>query len=99
RPWEPVTEEVEFEAAEIEEALEEPGESVRQTEPFPIKPAEGGGDWDFLKKKKGSGADLPFCREQPHHARSAICIDCAPVPRRAGRLHHSRRADRHHRRQ
>jgi hypothetical protein len=52
QPFEPVTEEVEFEAAEIEEALEEPGESVRQTEPFPIKPAEGGGDWDFLKKKK-----------------------------------------------
>jgi len=61
QPFEPLAaeeEEIEFEAAEIEEAeiqdAEESSESVRQTEPFPIKPAPkpSGGDWDFLQGKK-----------------------------------------------
>ena len=56
---EEIEEEIEFEAAEAEEIAEDitedDGESVRQTEPFPIKPAPkeaGGGEWDFLKRKK-----------------------------------------------
>jgi glucuronate isomerase len=47
-------EEIELDVAEVENVAEEIDESVRQTEPFPFRPAPSnkpGGDWDFLQGK------------------------------------------------